>query len=210
MAKKNLNLNTLSRYSKQSPRLVLEEHGHCEVPAGCGGVVLRWRNPKQSTTVVLWLHTNGDADFLLDGEKPSSSNPLITYGDHVLSLRILRFLPGQGLLMFAGIYDEEEMVHTDVKGGSHEKIQILSKPDGTWRYSLTEPSDNLWIRSGFDDSFWMPMIHKPLLEPGEQDGGSYCYKRLMRYGASGLGIQDTDKSGTVWIRKSFNLSLGNI
>jgi sulfatase modifying factor 1 len=24
---------------------VLEAHSHCEVPAGCGGVVLQWRNP---------------------------------------------------------------------------------------------------------------------------------------------------------------------
>ena len=37
-------LNSLSRFRKQPGRLVLEEHGHCEVPAG-GGVVLRRRNP---------------------------------------------------------------------------------------------------------------------------------------------------------------------
>jgi hypothetical protein len=42
-----LKLNGLSRYTKQSPRLVLEEYSHCEVPAGYGGVVLRWRNPDQ-------------------------------------------------------------------------------------------------------------------------------------------------------------------
>lgn len=43
MPDRELKLNSISRFSKQSPRLVLEEHGHCEVPAGCGGVVLRWR-----------------------------------------------------------------------------------------------------------------------------------------------------------------------
>ena len=43
MPDRELKLNSISRSSKQSPRLVLEEHGHCEVPAGCGGVVLRWR-----------------------------------------------------------------------------------------------------------------------------------------------------------------------
>jgi hypothetical protein len=41
MAGKDLRLNSLSRYTKRSPEYVLEEHSHCEVPAGCGGVVLR-------------------------------------------------------------------------------------------------------------------------------------------------------------------------
>ena len=33
-----LRLNTLNRFRKHSPRLLLEEYSHCEVPAGCGGV----------------------------------------------------------------------------------------------------------------------------------------------------------------------------
>jgi hypothetical protein len=41
-------LNSLDRFRKHPGQLVLEEHGHCEVPAGCGGVVLRWRNPNPS------------------------------------------------------------------------------------------------------------------------------------------------------------------
>ena len=44
MPDRQLRINTLSRYRGRPPRLVLEEHNHCEVPAGCGGVVLRWRN----------------------------------------------------------------------------------------------------------------------------------------------------------------------
>ena len=44
-------LNGPDRYRKRSPRLVLEEHSHCEVPAGCGGVVLRWINTDREITV---------------------------------------------------------------------------------------------------------------------------------------------------------------
>jgi hypothetical protein len=33
VADRDLKLNSLSRYSKESPLLILEEHGHCEVPA---------------------------------------------------------------------------------------------------------------------------------------------------------------------------------
>lgn len=37
MPDQNLKLNSLSRYTKQSPNLVLQECEHCEVPAGCAG-----------------------------------------------------------------------------------------------------------------------------------------------------------------------------
>jgi hypothetical protein len=30
---RDLKLNSIDRYVKSSPRFVLEEHGHCEVPA---------------------------------------------------------------------------------------------------------------------------------------------------------------------------------
>ena len=33
---RELKLNTLGRYGKNASHLVLEEHSHCEVPAGCG------------------------------------------------------------------------------------------------------------------------------------------------------------------------------
>src|SRR5687768_6072864 len=65
----DLKLNGLSRYAKESPRLVLEEYGHCEVPAGCGGVVLRWRNPDQPIPMVVHSFSgNGTLDYQgLDG-----------------------------------------------------------------------------------------------------------------------------------------------
>lgn len=39
---RDLELNSIDRYVKSSPRFVLEEHSHCEVPAGCGGGVWEW------------------------------------------------------------------------------------------------------------------------------------------------------------------------
>ncbi len=33
----DLNLNSLSRFSKKSSTMILEVYSHCEVPAGCGG-----------------------------------------------------------------------------------------------------------------------------------------------------------------------------
>ena len=47
----NLRLNSLDQFRKQSSRLVLEEHSHCEVPAGYLGMqaeffVIEFRNLK--------------------------------------------------------------------------------------------------------------------------------------------------------------------
>jgi hypothetical protein len=45
MPSDDVRLNSLDAFTKKSPRFILEEHGGGEVPAGCGGVVLRWINP---------------------------------------------------------------------------------------------------------------------------------------------------------------------
>src|SRR5262249_23220637 len=67
MADDNLRLNAISRYSKQSSQYVLEVHSHCEVPAGCGGLVLRWRNPHLAIPLEIWTYTVGEARVWLVG-----------------------------------------------------------------------------------------------------------------------------------------------
>jgi len=66
----NQHLNSLGRFRKQPGRLVLEEHSHCEVPTGCGGVVLRWRNPHAVLPVTMHLYTPVRATLLVDGKEP--------------------------------------------------------------------------------------------------------------------------------------------
>ena len=101
MGEDELRLNSLSRFSKRSSRLHLEEHGHCEVPAGCGGVVLRWINPAIGIPVVLRIHSPGKVLLLIDGISPASSRPLIAPGKRILAAELNDVIPGQGLIMFA-------------------------------------------------------------------------------------------------------------
>jgi len=75
MSDRELKLNSLSRYQKNSPQFILEAHGHCEVPAGCGGVVLRWWNPSQGVPVQMWVYTPGECAFYLDGKPAESGCP---------------------------------------------------------------------------------------------------------------------------------------
>jgi hypothetical protein len=59
--------NLLNRLRKRSPRLVCEEYGSWEVPVGCGGMVLHWRDPADGYLFVLNLAVMGDAEVRVDG-----------------------------------------------------------------------------------------------------------------------------------------------
>ena len=142
MDKRELKLNSLSRYSKKSPQFVLEEHGHCEVPAGCGGVVLRWTNPHRAIPVELWLVTSGKVSLYLDGTALAAGRPMLEYGEHVLALRISDPDPVHGVLMFAGVYDDEKLTHTALSRKSEHKVYILSTADKLWKYTDKDPDDD--------------------------------------------------------------------
>src|SRR3954468_8478318 len=86
---RDLELNSIDRYVKASPRFVLEEHSHCEVPAGCGGVVLRWSNPALAVPVRLEVWTSegaGRRTVRIDGVMPSTSRPQIPPGRRVFMI----------------------------------------------------------------------------------------------------------------------------
>jgi len=82
----DLRINTLNRFEKYSARLVLREYSHCEVPAGCGGVVLRWVDPSAGLPVVIRVTSTVPCETWLDGA-PVTSRGYVRTGPHVLSLR---------------------------------------------------------------------------------------------------------------------------
>ena len=180
MGKNTPELNTLDRFSKAS-RLILEEHGHCEVPAGCGGVVLRWRNPKQARPARIWFYTPGVLEhFLIDGKIPGTSRPLLSFGKHVLAIKLSGLLPDSGALSFAAIFDPSS--DTVRQSASAEApVRILSRPDRTWRATSDEPSEG-WADSNFDDSTWKTMVADKLNQPDASTRGAYQYKRVAEFG----------------------------
>ncbi|MFX0064814.1 MAG: hypothetical protein ACFFC7_21780 [Candidatus Hermodarchaeota archaeon] len=194
MADRELKLNSISRFSKKSPRLVLEQYSHCEVPAGCGGVVIRWKDPQDLSTKVFIRIYNINGDLILNGNQHRSGLALVVYGEQqVLAFHISNFQPGYGSLMFAAIYQKNR----------EESQKILSLPDGTWKYSLNKPLDDSWMHAGFDDTSWFSMVLRPFPQPDTQ---SYSYQILQELGAQELGIKNSDISREIWVRKEFNLS----
>jgi len=211
MSDRELKLNSLSRYQKVSHHLILEVHGHCEVPAGCGGVVLRWWNPAQGVPVEMWVFAAGDHEFFLDGKAMASGRPMVSFGQHMLALRINPVERNEGILMFAGIYDEGA-------GGARlsrktgKALSILSAAGQGWKYTLSEPRSEGWMLSGFDDSKWRDMVEKPVPKP---KGWNHPYNRLIARKAQGLALgpeslwdrlaKSRRSSGSVWVRKAFSL-----
>src|SRR5690349_11986127 len=131
MAERDLKLNSLGRYGKSRSRLILEEHSHCEVPAGCGGVVLRWRNPNSGLLFIFHFFGTGKGTILLDGKPLTSGRPLVSFGEHVLSLTVTNIVTGAAILGFAGIHDETQLTFPRVSQPSGRKISILSAADGS-------------------------------------------------------------------------------
>ena len=83
-------LNTLHRFRKHSPDLVLETYSHCEVPAGCGGGVLVWRDPREGVPVVLAVSTQqADVQAYIDGRPLLGTTVPLLPGMHTFALRIV-------------------------------------------------------------------------------------------------------------------------
>ncbi|RKS79870.1 hypothetical protein BZB76_1349 [Actinomadura pelletieri DSM 43383] len=205
MDERELKLNSLSRYSKSSAMYVLEEYGHCEVPAGCGGVVLRWRNPRNGIPLRIWLYTNGEGKMYLDGGPPPSGIPVVSFGEHVLAFELPVADPAYTVLNFAAFFPPE-LPRPRVTGPDEPSVSIVSAADGTWKYTVQEPGDG-WKSSGFDDSTWSPMVANDVLQPPNdprRNMGEYRFAAAQRHGGAGLGVPEP--ATRVWIRKTFEVT----
>lgn len=206
MAGKPLKLNTLSRFSKRSENLALEEHGHCEVPAGCGGVVLRWVNPKRGVSCKLMMRVESEcrAEVFVDGE-PIEAIPFITFGRHVLAVVASEVKVAGGFLMFAcrerAESGDSEYKRTGVP--TRAAFKFLSLDDSTWRFSTSPPEIDGWKRSGYDDCAWSVLVSRPFPPESKE----YWKKRLLEMGAVELGMRSEEtpdvETVTLYVRKEF-------
>ena len=203
MPERELKVNQLAAQSKRESRLLLEEHSHCEIPAGCGGVVLRWRNPETGMPVRLWLLSPGKYEPFLDGVAVNSSRPIIPFGRHVLALRFTGCTPEQGLFMFAAHFCPVPSMDRDAPLNPAQTL--LSQPDGSWRYCLGDQAGDAWRRPDFDDSRWMPLVRQPMDQPEQKEyARRHQYDMLTKLGAQGLG---TGRPGDiVCVRRAIHLT----
>ncbi len=201
MVDEDLKLNDLSKFSKSSRRLILREYSNCEVPAGCGGVVFRWKNPDDAIAFETLSFILGEFELFLDGNTPQSACPLLERGEHILSLVISNFQSNYGFLMFAGRSGESG---ASLFYEGDRKVRILSSPDSSWKFLLNAPMEESWTGLKFDDSSWNSMIFKNLPTLDKKDSRRFEIDSLSGYGAQSLGIEEVAPK-TIWIRKRFSL-----
>jgi hypothetical protein len=220
-------LNSLSRFRKQPGRLVLEEHDHCEVPAGCGGVVLRWRSPLAAVPVTLRLYTPVPAAACaIDGEPVRTGRVDLTPGTHALAVHLKDVELSAGLLMGTATHDPKRYQRTAPAEVVEPPFQLLTAADGTWKFTLDEPPADAWQRPAFDDGSWPALVQAPTPKLDWKDHGSYECRTCADAGAVCLGLPSPGGpgeslpwwqrllrarpgktvplgKGSVWIRKEF-------
>lgn len=200
MAKKS-RLNSIDRFRKDPGRLVLEQHSHCEVPAGCGGVVLRWRNPLVSRLFRVHVYTPWEIDWRIDGREVTNTLVDLAIGPHVMSLHIDQGEVNRFCLMFAAVPGRYSQA-----GPAEAPVRILSAADGTWRYTLTEPAGIGWMAPGYDDSGWSDLRAGRTARLEWKDFGSYAHHHCREAGAACLAIpRPPRKAGSLWVRKAFTV-----
>jgi hypothetical protein len=141
----------------------------------------------------------------IDGETGAltSARAGVPYGNHVITWAISDLDPSTFIFAFSATYDERDyLVHFTPPTG--QSVSILSAPDGTWRYTLTDPPET-WTKPDFDDSAWPSLIERAVNE--EVLNQNYRLRGILRDGAHALDAADTtEDTHTIWIRRRFTLT----
>jgi hypothetical protein len=227
-------LNSLGRFRKQPGRLVLEEHSHCEVPAGCGGVVLRWRNPFALVPLTVHVYAPVKVVCVFDGAPADVGRVDLAPGRHVAAFVLKDFEPSDLMdprtcvLTFAASHDPGQCQRVLPSAVAEPAVKVLSRGDGTWKFSLNEPPAD-WLSLAFNDHGWPALVEVPTPKGTGGDLGDYQLNRCAGKGAACLGLLGPTKRegraawwqrllawagptsgaaapGGIWVRKVFELA----
>jgi len=193
----DLKLNTLHRFSKHS-RLVLESHSHCEVPAGCGGAVLQWLDPRATVPLRIEINTGLlSQETFLDGQPLRSSRAQPAPGEHVLAIHLAapknarRAVVPYLLVTIGRVLTPQEIA--PLPGA-------LSAGDGTWRMTGPRPPAD-WASVDFADAAWS-RLGPSAVSAGQLDEWARAdFERMTALGAVALDLP----AAGAWVRKRFTV-----
>ncbi len=159
MARRRFRLNSLSRYTKESDRLVLDSYS-----AGCGGIVLRWRDPNEGMPIRFNLAATSMTELFLDGQ-PIKRATIMAPGEHVMAIRCYPYSEGH---YFSGDSPRRAIAMTftpHYPNSDYRTAPISGFGSSTsWRYETTaNPGDPVegeipqWATVSYDDTNWSPM-----------------------------------------------------
>jgi hypothetical protein len=187
---------------------VLEAYGHCEVPAGCGGVVLRWRNPLAAVPLTVRLYTPVAAPSFLDGAELETGLVNVTPGPHVVAVALSGVNLSAGLIMFAALHEPRAARTPGPTRVTEQPVKVLSAGDGTWKFTLTPPAGDGWKSAGFHDPTWGALAAVDIPKLDWKQYGAIEQHNCAYLKAGGLGLPNPPKRkkvGDVWVRKVFEV-----
>lgn len=187
-----LRLNRLHRYKKTSPRLALEVHSHCEVPAGCGGVVLRWRDADGPASISASFYVAGaEPKYTLDGDDFDAKRASVSPGRHVLAFEVSVAAPREGFVV--GAVSLSPPISTALFPA------FGTTQTAAWSAALAGPGDEGWRLPSFDGAGFAPLGPKPMRKPKGRD--SFRFDYLTKDHASlGLPAALSGSKGPVAVR----------
>jgi hypothetical protein len=186
----------LNRLRKRGHGLVLEEHSSCEVPAGCGGVVLRWARPDSPCDVDLRHFGPKELRVWIDGAELKRERVVLSPGAHALCFEYHPSVVSQVLVATL------KLPHRKVS-----RLKLHTSADGTWRCSWEEPSAD-WTSRDFDDSGWEAMVARDALAPTDRTE-KWRMEWLTGEGATPIGPSSPPRgapSRTLRVRRRFELT----
>lgn len=193
---------------------MLEEYSSCEVPAGCGGGILRWIDPLQAIPLVFGFWSNGVAAVHLDGVRVKSARMDVSPGRHVLAFEVNRrdndHRPFQ-LAVSLTYSDEVSKSEYDPAtsgeparlGSVGQKFAFLSGRAVDILATNQAPPSN-WMLPDFQPNGWKSLEH---IKPYEGEDGKLDWhlRRVIDVGAIVVG--SPFNSPHLWARMAFTLNL---
>ena len=183
----DLRLNTLHRFAKHSPKLILHEYSHCEVPAGCGGVVVRWIDPDtgRPAEIRAWV-PSGKSEVWLDGKQLEESIAQLRPGIRVIAMHVTGGPVPFGL---------------DVWFDNGRRADLVEPGQPQWRCTAERPADG-WTERDFDDRAWGPIVRASDELIARQD--DWC-KRACAYRRERNQVLYALEPAQLWVRVAFTV-----
>jgi hypothetical protein len=201
-------LNSLERFRKRPGRLVLETHSHCEVPAGCGGVVLRWRDPRAALPLLVAAYSTSKWALFIDGAEVTRTGLDLAPGPHALALTLDEIDLTGGLFLLS-------LFHDPARGDKHTDSpftdwawQLVSAADGSWKATLAEPAEG-WLTAAVAGLDWEALtrtVATPAVDWARP--GAFQLHRCFEAGAAYLALPGgISGRGKVWVRTAFTVPM---
>jgi hypothetical protein len=182
-----LPINSLDRFRKRSTKLRLDFIDDGDAPVGCGGAVLRWRNPSLTRAVRLSQVVPESAIATIDGKMIDRRLQDLAPGKHVYAVQISASKVDLPVVLLL-LQSEQPQYGLQPSKVIEPPINILSGDLAGWSWSLLDSVSTDWRLPEFEASGWQPVVrHDDSSHVRRDRYQDYMYDHYRKLGAIPLG-----------------------